>query len=395
MYAALKRKLGGCAGLRNILPDPFSPTSGRRLPYLGAHGVHVTRHVVAGSAPSKTGRKIRLPATSEVAAMVKVTLVTVHGFWSSSATWDRLITVWSADEHLRDLRIHPFGYWSPKKPRIPFSPSRIPDYNDIAQTFATEYTVKLADARAIAFVTHSQGGLVLQRFLIWMVQQGYGRQLSRIVSVVMLACPNNGADYLRSLRHALGYRRHAQAGSLEMLDKQVADTQRMVLERIVNATGVDDHQCRIPFHVYAGDSDRIVVAASAQAAFPGASTLAGTHFSILDPGAPGNCTANTVRHHLLEDLRVWQTTMAGPDKRGRSTSHGLADLSHPTDPRRLGHEQADDAVTEQASVGQSGSRKIEGPVAQAGNVTLKGEYVAGHDIKFSAEKDKTRGDRER
>ena len=27
-----------------------------------------------------------------------------------------------------------------------------------------------------------------------------------------------------------------------MLDKQVADTQRMVLERIVNATGVDDHQ---------------------------------------------------------------------------------------------------------------------------------------------------------
>jgi pimeloyl-ACP methyl ester carboxylesterase len=315
--------------------------------------------------------------------MIEATLVTVHGFWSSPATWDRLTTVWSGDERLQGLRIHPFGYRSPKMPRMPFSTSRIPDYSDIAQTFATEYTVKLADARAVAIVTHSQGGLVLQRFLTWMVQQGHGRELSRIVSVVMLACPNNGADYLRSLRHALGYRRHPQAGSLEMLNKQVADTQRMVLQRIVNATRVDDHQCQIPFHVYAGDSDRIVVAASAQAAFPGASTLAGNHFSILDPKAPGNCTADTVRHHLLEDLGAWRTATAGPEKRGRSSPHDLADLSRRPDLRRLGHEQAGDTVTEQADVDQSGPRKIEGPVAQAGNVTLKGEYVAGHDIKFS------------
>ena len=327
--------------------------------------------------------------------MIEATLVTVHGFWSSPTTWDRLTTAWSADERLRGLRIHPFGYRSPRKPRTPFSPSRIPDYNDIAQTFATEYTVKLADARAVAIVTHSQGGLVLQRFLTWMVQQGHGRQLSRIFSVVMLACPNNGADYLRSLRHALGYRRHAQAGSLEIFDKQVADTQRTVLQQIVNASRVDYHHCRIPFHVYAGDSDRIVVAASAQAAFPGASTLAGTHFSILDPAAPGNCTAETVRHHLLEDLRAWHTAMAGPDKQGRSTLHGLAGLSHRTDPQRLGNEQANDAVTARAGVGQSGRCKIEGPVAQAGNVTLKGEYVAGHDIKFSVEGNKTKGDRER
>jgi pimeloyl-ACP methyl ester carboxylesterase len=315
--------------------------------------------------------------------MIEATIVTVHGFWSSPATWDRLTTVWSADERLRGLQIHPFGYRSPKMPRLPLSTGRIPDYSDIAQTFATEYTVKLADARAVAIVTHSQGGLVLQRFLTWMVQQGHGRELSRIASVVMLACPNNGADYLRSLRHVFGYRRHAQAGSLETLDKQVADTQRMVLQRIVNATGVDDHQCRIPFHVYAGDGDRIVVTASAQAAFPGASTLAGNHFSILDPAAPGNCTADTVRHHLLEDLRPWRTAMAGPEKPGRSSRHDPADLSRRHELRRLGPEQAGDAVTEQAGVDQSAPRKIEGPIAQAGNVTLKGEYVAGHDIKFN------------
>ena len=50
------------------------------------------------------------------------------------------------------------------------------------------------------------------------------------------------------------------------------------------------------------DSDQIVLAASAQAAFPGAGVLPGDHFSILDPGDPGNATAETVKHYILADL---------------------------------------------------------------------------------------------
>jgi len=233
--------------------------------------------------------------------MINATLVTIHGFWSSPETWDRLNTIWQGDEQY-GLQIHPFGYPSPKKPRWPFSPTRLPDYDDIAQTLATEYTVALAAADNIAIVTHSQGGLIAQRFLVWMLGEGRGRELARIRSIVMLACPNGGSEYLRSIRYALGYGRHPQARDLEVLNKRVADTQRTVLQRIVNATGVDDHQCRIPLHVYAGNSDKVVTAASAQAAFPGASTLAGNHFSILDPASPGNRTAETVRHHLIADL---------------------------------------------------------------------------------------------
>ncbi len=234
--------------------------------------------------------------------MIDATLVTVHGFWSSSATWERLNEVWRADKELRGLRIHPFEYPSPKKPRLPFSATRVPDYDDIAQTLSTEYATVLADASDIAVVTHSQGGLILQRFLAWMVREGQARKLSRIRSVVMLACPNGGSEYLESLRSTLGYGRHPQAGSLHVLDRQVADTQRTVLQRIVNAAVVDDYQCRIPFHVYAGGSDDIVKAASAQAAFPGASTIAGNHFTILDPAAPGNRTAETVKRHMLADI---------------------------------------------------------------------------------------------
>ena len=246
--------------------------------------------------------------------MVDATLVTIHGFWSSPATWDRLDAIWNADEQLRGLRIHPFRYPSPKRPLLPLSMKRVPDYDDLAQTLATEYRIGLAEASNVAIVTHSQGGLILQRFLAWMLDQGRGRELVRIRSIVMLACPNGGSEYLRSIRRVLWFGHHPQGGSLRVLDRRVADTQRTVLDRIVNATGVDDRQCRIPFHVYAGDSDKIVTAASAQGAFPQVGTLPGDHSSILDPDVPGNRTAGTVKQHLLDDLAAGPPEPAAAEK---------------------------------------------------------------------------------
>ena len=234
--------------------------------------------------------------------MVDATLVTVHGFWSDPTTWDRLSAVWRADDELAGLKIHGFGYPSPRKPSLPFSGTRVPDFGDIAQMLAAEYATVLARASSVTFVTHSQGGLILQRFLAWMVSEGRACELARIQTIVTLACPNGGSQYFASIRHALGYGRHPQAADLEVLSKQVADTQRAVLARIVHASGFDDHQCRIPFYVYAGGSDGIVPAASAQAAFPGAGTLAGNHFTILDPAAPGNRTADVIKHHILDNL---------------------------------------------------------------------------------------------
>jgi len=261
--------------------------------------------------------------------MVNATLVTVHGFWSNPATWDRLCTAWRADDELEGLQVHGFGYASPKKPRLPFSWTRVPDLADIAQMLAAEYAAVLGRASSIAFVTHSQGGLVLQRFLAWMVSEGRARELARIRTIVMLACPNAGSQYLASIRHALGYRRHPQAGDLEVLSKQVTDTQRVVLARIVHASGVDDHHCRIPFHVYAAGSDAIVSAASAQAAFPGAGTLAGNHFTILDPAAPGNRTADVIKHHLLTDFAERPPAPSqgpGPAVPARLAEHGKPEV---------------------------------------------------------------------
>jgi pimeloyl-ACP methyl ester carboxylesterase len=257
--------------------------------------------------------------------MLDATLVTVHGLWSAPATWDRLASVWQSDEQLRGLRVHAFGYASPKEPRTPLSVARVPNYDDIAQMLAAYYSTALAGAPNVVFVTHSQGGLILQRFLAGMINQGRARELSRIHSVVMLACPNGGSEYLRSVRQVLGVGRRLKAANLEVLNRQVADTQRTVLQRIVNATGVDDYQCRIPFHVYAGNADNVVTAASAQGAFAGASTLAGNHFSILDPAAPGNRTAEVVKQHILTD--VTPASQPEQDRAGRRQNVSQGDGS--------------------------------------------------------------------
>ena len=115
-------------------------------------------------------------------------LVVMHGFWSSQATWDRLIDRLGDDPELTGLRIHAFPYESPKL-RWPLSPARIPDYNDIAQSLPAYLATHAPGNTPIAIVTHSQGGLILQRFLAWMLTEGRGRELARIRLAVMLSCP--------------------------------------------------------------------------------------------------------------------------------------------------------------------------------------------------------------
>jgi len=66
--------------------------------------------------------------------VIDVDLVLIHGFWSSPKTWDKLTRLFEADEELDGLRVHGFPYPSPKLPPFPFSTTRIPDYNDIAQS---------------------------------------------------------------------------------------------------------------------------------------------------------------------------------------------------------------------------------------------------------------------
>jgi pimeloyl-ACP methyl ester carboxylesterase len=232
---------------------------------------------------------------------VNADLVLIHGFWSSQARWDPLIARLEGDPDLAGLRIHAFPYESPKL-RWPLSVARIPDYNDIAQSLPAYLEAVAPGTTPIAIVTHSQGGLILQRFLAWMLTEGRGRELARIRLVIMLSCPNEGSEYARSIRAVVGFGHHPQAGQLEVLDREVREARRIVLRQVVNATTVNERNCPIPVYVYSGRTDNIVRRESAQSVFPNAEVLPGDHFSILEPDTPDHLTEVTLKSRLLATL---------------------------------------------------------------------------------------------
>lgn len=220
--------------------------------------------------------------------MRNATVVFIHGFWSSPATWDRVAGRLGSDPDLADLTMNRFGYESPKLPPLRILPFRIPGLVDIALDLESHLRFQLPDT-PLAIVTHSQGGLVLQRYLARVVSEGRGAELDRIELIVMLACPNEGSEYLGSLRRAVGFGRHPQARDLETLNADVADAHRAVI-----------HHVRIPIHAFSGSSDNVVPRASGQGTFKNAGSLPGDHFSILDPDLPGSSTVPALKNLLIQ-----------------------------------------------------------------------------------------------
>lgn len=253
--------------------------------------------------------------------MINADLVLIHGFWSKASTWDKLAGRMQVDSELQGLRVHRFGYESPKL-SVPFSWTRIPDYDDIAQSLAS-YLYRDAVRGETAIVTHSQGGLILQRLLAWMLHEGRGEELARIKLIVMLACPNEGSEYLRSIRAAARFGRHPQARDLRALSADVSDARRTVLTQVVHAKQVTPRECPIPIHTYSGRTDKVVPRGSAQAGFLQTGVLPGNHFSVLDPEAPQNITFPTLKDHLLETFSAEAGTADGPTRRAGAA--GTAD----------------------------------------------------------------------
>ena len=82
--------------------------------------------------------------------MIDADLVFIHGFWSSAATWDRLVARLREDESLAGLRIHLFEYESPKIPPLLSWRTRIPDYDDIAQSIPSFLEANRGTARRLS-----------------------------------------------------------------------------------------------------------------------------------------------------------------------------------------------------------------------------------------------------
>lgn len=115
-------------------------------------------------------------------ASTRVHLVLVHGLFSSAKVWKAFETLIAGDPELTGrVSVHLFEYDSPLGRLRP--DRRVAETDDIADQLGTFLETELADAERIVLVTHSQGGLVVQRFLARKLWNGEGAELARIGGV--------------------------------------------------------------------------------------------------------------------------------------------------------------------------------------------------------------------
>lgn len=225
-------------------------------------------------------------------------LVMVHGILSTPAIWNPLRDLLADDPDLGFVDPLAFGYHTGL---FRLNPTRVfPSINVIADSLKEYLATEAEGYERLMLLAHSQGGLVVQRCLTRMLAEGRGRELTRIRRVVLLACPNNGAQILLSLRRGVLGRRHPQERQLRPLNDEVADTRRVLMPAVVHATKVTEGTCPIPFSVYAGEADNIVPAASAQGDFPNAAALPGDHSEIARPDTRQHRTYTTLRRLILD-----------------------------------------------------------------------------------------------
>lgn len=226
-------------------------------------------------------------------------VVFVHGLFSSRTVWESFENLILQDPDLSRLELLNFEYRSPK---VRLNPARrIPDFDDLGDSLATFIRIDAAHLSNVALVSHSQGGLVVQRYLARTLTAGRGLELERIRQVVMFACPNDGSEFALSLRRVVqSWLRSPQERDLAPLTIAVTEARSTVLNRIVHAQGRSAHEYPIAIHVYAGDADNIVKPQSAHSVFPQAGTLPGDHGSIIRPDGPRHRSFTTLRRHLLD-----------------------------------------------------------------------------------------------
>lgn len=107
-------------------------------------------------------------------------VVFIHGLFSSEKTWDPLARLLESDEELASVTVRRFGYASPKLRR--FRPDRrIADYRDLTDGLKTFLHYEAAGHDRLVLVAHSQGGLIVQRYLARMINSGLGQGADRPV----------------------------------------------------------------------------------------------------------------------------------------------------------------------------------------------------------------------
>ncbi len=242
-----------------------------------------------------------------------VDVVFVHGLFSDVDVWAEFSQLINTDEDLDSVRLHRFGYDSPFVRRGPTR--RIPTIDDIADQLALYLEVARREADSLVLVSHSQGGLIVQRYLARTINAERGHQLARIKCIVMYGCPNTGSAFLGSMRKLARFWHNPQERQLRRYQPEVSETQRIVLQAVVHASGVSHTECRIRIEAYGGASDGIVPPASSTGVFSGR-VLPGDHSSIVRPADPEALSYQVLKSALLAVATMESETKPDPGEVG-------------------------------------------------------------------------------
>lgn len=211
----------------------------------------------------------------------RVGVIFVHGFVSSPKAWAKFIALIENDPDLEFVKPLLFRY---STPRIQIHPLRtIPTYEAVADMLAGYVELEARDFRRLVIVTHSQGGLIVQRYLHQTLSEAQGLKLRRISRIVMFACPNAGSELALTLRRKGLFAWSPQEWQLRPMNEAVTAAHRTVINRVIHATEPGPSSCPIPITVYAGESDGVVSLVSSQSVFPDKRVLPGDHLSIIRP----------------------------------------------------------------------------------------------------------------
>jgi pimeloyl-ACP methyl ester carboxylesterase len=227
-------------------------------------------------------------------------LVFVHGLFSSGKTWGPLRELLDTDPDLARVTALNFDYPTPKFRVNPMK--LIPDFDAIARHLKTYLENTARDFSDVVLVSHSQGGLIIQRYLAQELNAGRADRLHRIRHVVMIACPNSGSELFLAYRKAAKFWRHPQEEQLRPFNTRVREARTVVINRAINAHQESSSEHRMNVTVYAGMEDNIVPPDSALDVFPETETIAGDHFGVIKPSSQDHPTYQTLKNDILQGI---------------------------------------------------------------------------------------------
>lgn len=246
-------------------------------------------------------------------------VVFVHGIRSSAKVWAAFTGLMAEDADLDFVEPLLFEYATGLVSLHPLR--RLPSFDDVADSLKVYLDTEAQAFQQLVLVSHSQGGLVVQRCLARMLAEGRTRELRRIRHVVMFACPNSGSELALTTRRRW-MPRNLQERQLRPLDSSVADTQRIVLDRLVNTSDADPGTPRIPITTYAGESDGVVTPQSARGTFPDVGVLPGDHFTIVRPTSASHRSYTALKRHVLH-LKYAAPVQEPASSPGQATLRGF------------------------------------------------------------------------